>query len=426
MLHGFPCYGAYSLVARPILQLRLPTAQMVPLNSFLKVSAAPFFLEGPEAAQEILYGLHRVVGPSQGSHHMLPTGITLSNLISVLQGFIGDWPAAAPEAAVARTELLADAVAAAEVDDSKEAERKEWWSSLDRGSQELEAIGSEAILQQRLIDDVLNGPFKERLLNAPQGGLSTSPGGRSSLRLSEVLAVAAFAHAFRVDAILESGVYHGFSTELWIRWLSGAGGLERVVAVDKHIYPEAQKRLAPHFENASKVELLEGDGVEVLPHALDRLAKDGARAVAAVIDGPKHEKALRLAYELLSGHEHLVRFAAIHDARGFKRGPRASAWRQYGLRPLLFTDEAWFLRNFGWLDRKNSKASRTTGSDEGDIKASEIADKCSSETPSGTPSLVCAIRSVNRRAFAPPGGEGTLVIVELLKSHRRKRRKRGR
>jgi len=148
---------------------------------------------------------------------------------------------------------------------------------------------------------------------------------------SEGLAFTAFADLHDVDVIIESGVWKGFSTEIWART-----GRE-VLAMDLNVQSEARSRLSKY----KNVEVIQGDGSVMIPQALER----SNRSTAVFIDGPKGEFALRLAERVLKRPN--VKFVALHDMRPWKATLRSG---QLQMQCFFITDEEWFLRDFGWLD----------------------------------------------------------------------------
>lgn len=354
---------------------------------------ASYWLQGVESARGILHGIHTAVW-----NGVLPAQLPLAALVDVLQGFIGDWPvetSAGKAPVLARRDQMASAVL-----DAGEGEpdaELSWWAHLPGGAPV--ARSANELMLGSLFESTLDS-FRATVLEG-QGGLGplAPPNDTASIRLSEAFVVAAFCRLFGVGAILESGVHHGFSTEIWARWLGSDAGHVRVVAADTSLHPAALQRLGQF----PSIALEEGDGRSLLPDALQRLAADNSsRAVAAVVDGPKRERALELACRLLSDQSRLVRFAAIHDARHWKHGPRRAAWRRYGLRPLFFSDEPWFLRRFAAV-----------------LEQSAGSSSCAAARPRSA-ALACAARQTWRKAFSPPGGAGVMAVVELRPMRKRK------
>uniref|UniRef100_A0A7S4V9N6 Catechol O-methyltransferase n=1 Tax=Alexandrium monilatum TaxID=311494 RepID=A0A7S4V9N6_9DINO len=154
----------------------------------------------------------------------------------------------------------------------------------------------------------------------------------NSVLFSEAFAFAAFCRLHGVGAVLESGVYRGFSTEVWSLFA------EEVVAVDLFPGAEVLEAARQRLRRRANVRLVRGDGKAELPRLLEE--RSGAR-VAVFIDGPKGELAIRLALKLRGYPQ--VAFVAMHDM-----APYRGALRAHGA--YFFTDEPWFQREYGHLD----------------------------------------------------------------------------
>jgi hypothetical protein len=144
--------------------------------------------------------------------------------------------------------------------------------------------------------------------------------------------------------ILESGRDLGGSTLMLAHCFPKA----RVISIEFNANSRnaeiALARLAP-YEN---VECLFGDSRQVLP----QLLKPGD---PVLIDGPKEFRALKLALRLLRTRKPSVVF--LHD---FGAG---TPWRRFLDRHwpgAFFSDDAEFLRRFGWLDDIGASSRPTT------------------------------------------------------------------
>jgi len=89
----------------------------------------------------------------------------------------------------------------------------------------------------------------------------------NSVLFSEAFAFVAFCRLHNVDVVLESGVYRGFSTELWSHFV------EEVVAVD--IFPSEEVKEAAYERIAGRqnARLVQGDGKVVLPRLIEERPK---------------------------------------------------------------------------------------------------------------------------------------------------------
>eukprot|EP00812_Abedinium_dasypus_P011016 NODE_459_length_1546_cov_848.672032.p1 GENE.NODE_459_length_1546_cov_848.672032~~NODE_459_length_1546_cov_848.672032.p1 ORF type:complete len:456 (+),score=80.99 NODE_459_length_1546_cov_848.672032:197-1369(+) len=150
----------------------------------------------------------------------------------------------------------------------------------------------------------------------------------NSVFFSEALAFFAFCRLQGVTRILESGVYLGFSTEVWSHLA------RTVVGIDVFVRPEAEERLAQR----RNVRLLQGEGRELLPALLDEAPSE---RTAIFLDGPKGELAIRFALQLSSRPQ--VAFVAVHDMMPYRHSVLE-------LGAFFLTDEPWFQEAYGHLD----------------------------------------------------------------------------
>lgn len=154
----------------------------------------------------------------------------------------------------------------------------------------------------------------------------------NSVLFSEAFAFMAFCRLHEVDLVLESGVYRGFSTEVWSLFA------KEVVAVDLFPSAEVLEAAQQRLRSRANVQLLQGNGKVLLPQLLDERPQ---RRAAVFIDGPKGELAIRLALKL---REHpQVAFVAMHDM-----GPYRASLQGHGA--FFFSDEPWFQEAYGHLD----------------------------------------------------------------------------
>lgn len=153
---------------------------------------------------------------------------------------------------------------------------------------------------------------------------------------SEGLAFCAMADLFQIDTVLESGIAEGRSTEMWARYAPSI----RRIAVDWKLPSNA--RLQSLIALGTWV--INGDARDDLAHLLRESER---RTVGVFIDGPKGEPAVKLAVECMSFD--CVKFVGVHDlARKLNWAERqvfeavpVSKW---------YTDEGWFVDNYGHLD----------------------------------------------------------------------------
>ena len=150
---------------------------------------------------------------------------------------------------------------------------------------------------------------------------------------SEGLAFCAMLEIFEVDMLIESGVAHGQSSEIWARWLH-----KPIIAIGNDGYGvlnETRMRLSDYKNLSIRV----GDSRQLAPELLDA-HRD--KRIAVFIDGPKGRQALLLAKRCL-GHPAVV-FVGVHDTT---RGHFMDGWGK----TVFYTDERWFQRHYADLDR---------------------------------------------------------------------------
>eukprot|EP00392_Amoebophrya_sp_AT5.2_P015591 g15804.t1 len=113
------------------------------------------------------------------------------------------------------------------------------------------------------------------------------------------------------SVIVETGVFHGSSTEFWCHYAATAEPQLRVFAIDRALPRPAETYCVKFREdNPGGVQLLEGDAYELLPRVLDQLPNE---AVCLFIDGPKGAVAVRWAEALLEEYENTVKLIGFHD-----------------------------------------------------------------------------------------------------------------
>lgn len=165
-----------------------------------------------------------------------------------------------------------------------------------------------------------------------------------SILTSEGFAVCAMADLHGIDALIETGVCNGRSTEMWARYLPPPAA---IIAIDWAVTDAARTRLTPY----NNVLLCEGDATRLLPATVKQMRK---RRVGVFIDGPKGEAAVELARQCMA-HPH-VAFVGVHDM------PKLLHGRPHAERDLLeavggpqwFTDDQWFVDAYESLDADDS------------------------------------------------------------------------
>ena len=183
------------------------------------------------------------------------------------------------------------------------------------------------------------GRFKDRVLYR-------TPWATRSILMSEGFAFCAVADFLDVDAIFESGIYNGRSTQMWANYFP----LEvNIVAIDKRDFRRAAtNRLAPY----KNVTLLRGNG----PTELNKLiAKFPEKRIGIFMDGPKGRRGVGFGKEALKKSN--VVMVAIHDMSKIKGNevtdgrPEFETWEM----SKFLTEEEWFVKEYSWLDTEESQ-----------------------------------------------------------------------
>ncbi len=178
--------------------------------------------------------------------------------------------------------------------------------------------------------------FHERVLPIPWAprGILTSEG----------FAVCAMADLHGIDALIETGVCNGRSTEMWAKYLSAPA---TIIAIDWDVTDGARARLTPY----SNVLLCEGDATRLLPSTVKQMRK---RRIGVFIDGPKGAEAVELARQCMTYPQ--VAFVGVHDMAKLLHGrPHAErAMLEAAGRRQWFTDDQWFVDAYADLDLDDS------------------------------------------------------------------------
>jgi len=159
-----------------------------------------------------------------------------------------------------------------------------------------------------------------------------------SILMSEAFAICGAGDLFDIDIVLESGIWLGRSTEIFAKYFAP----KRVVAIDVSL----KKAMVERLEKYNNLTLIQGDGPEQIRKAL----KDPKIKRAGIfIDGPKESRAVDCARKLLAYEN--VSFVAVHDAH------KSKVKRMLILlnRPLFFTCEKWFIKEYSKLDKDESQ-----------------------------------------------------------------------
>ncbi len=160
-----------------------------------------------------------------------------------------------------------------------------------------------------------------------------------SILLSEAFAVCAMCDLYRVDSLVESGIWEGRSTMIWGQYL------RKVMAIDLTIRPGVLDRLTD-----CDITVAEGDAKDLVPLAV-ALELD---IIGIFLDGPKGADAIELGKSCLRNLR--VQFVAVHDMHKMSfsevNESRTLADNE-GFQ--FFTDAEWFVERYKWLDEDESQ-----------------------------------------------------------------------
>lgn len=168
----------------------------------------------------------------------------------------------------------------------------------------------------------------------------------SGIATSEGFSFCAMVDYFEIDCVIESGVCNGGSTGIFATCFDPS---VEIIAIDMKLKKEVEERLSP------RVSFLSGDGVKLIPKLVEERAD---KKIAIMLDGPKGNVAVDLAEQLLAKDN--VLFVGIDDV--FRNVKYHCKQMQTGEIPfvrdrmenmnncLFFTDEDWFVNQYGWID----------------------------------------------------------------------------
>lgn len=178
-------------------------------------------------------------------------------------------------------------------------------------------------------------------------GITWAPAG---ILTSEGFALCAIAKLLSIDILIESGVYHARSTQIWAECLPNV----TIHAIDTKIRPQAKKRLAPY----KNTHLRGGDGRKVV---LDIVKNNPNKSIGIFLDGPKGKPAISIAQQAFQYPN--VYFAGIHDMHQLGRnGGKPGQERTDSTSRIAFdawkhvkftTDEQWFIDKYKYLDAED-------------------------------------------------------------------------
>ena len=103
---------------------------------------------------------------------------------------------------------------------------------------------------------------------------------------------------FNIDIIIESGLCHGSSTEMFAKYFND----KKIYSIDTEII-DSTKRYLSRYDN---IEILKGNGLNLVEQIISE--NKGSR-IAVFIDGPQGNDQLVLAKRVIND----VEFVALHD-----------------------------------------------------------------------------------------------------------------
>lgn len=184
----------------------------------------------------------------------------------------------------------------------------------------------------------------DALLPEFQAAIKPIPVHESGILLSEMFFFYCLVRPLHPRQILESGRDRGASTLMLALCFPDARIASIELNANSSNAAEALAKLAPY----RNVECLFGDSRELLP----KLLQPGD---PVMIDGPKDFRALKLALRLLGTGKPAMVF--LHD---FTEGLPVRRFVERHWPGVFFSDDAEFIRRFGWLENPNQTPRTTT------------------------------------------------------------------
>jgi hypothetical protein len=145
---------------------------------------------------------------------------------------------------------------------------------------------------------------------------------------------------FSADLIIESGIAGGRSTEMFARYFP-----HPIIAIDNAGYYGLDRfnETANRLSKYHNVKCLNADSIYLLPKLIKQ---NPNKKIAIFIDGPKGNKAIRLAKKCFSYPR--VKFVGIHD-QCKDNYHQMDSWPA----TAFYSDASWFLEKYSYLDKKD-------------------------------------------------------------------------
>lgn len=147
-----------------------------------------------------------------------------------------------------------------------------------------------------------------------------------------------------VDVIIESGLCHGASTQMFAKYFLGTS--MEIYTIDLEVMDETKKALE---EYPNIKDILAGDGASIVPEVISSVEK--SKKIAVFIDGPKSEEQLELAKAVIND----VEFVGLHDV-----GQDFSDWAYAGTyEKFMEWEDAQFITTELWYSSRYSHMNET-------------------------------------------------------------------
>ena len=172
------------------------------------------------------------------------------------------------------------------------------------------------------------------LLSEFERRTAAAPYEEKGVLFSEVFFLMAAVAQLKPTRLFESGRARGVSTY----WLGACFPDSEIVSIEYDPTSRDVAFAAANLHASKNVQCLFGDAQKLLP----TLVKPGD---VVVIDGPKHFRALRLAFRLLCQHQPSAVF--IHDCF---QGSCERTFLERGIPGVFFSDDAEFVQRYRGLD----------------------------------------------------------------------------
>lgn len=157
--------------------------------------------------------------------------------------------------------------------------------------------------------------------------------------LSEGFAFCSLCRSLSVNMIIESGVYQGQSTKIWIRFFSRIP----IISIDLRL----RKIAIDLCKDIPNVQLVAGDSKVLLPKLLEQ---NSEKKIGIFIDGPKGESAIELLEKCLVFNNVVV--VGMHDVHKIsfeKENLTREILDEKGIVDL-YTDDDEFVQKYSYMD----------------------------------------------------------------------------